>query len=87
MPCRSLDVPLVSPGVPTPFPTVSQQPDMCAGMSFNLANNIWGTNYVMWQPYDARDANMRFRFVIEAAHKLWPEAVQAEGLITEVTEA
>ncbi|KAK9798230.1 hypothetical protein WJX73_010911 [Symbiochloris irregularis] len=64
---RSLDVKLVSPGTPTPFPTVRQQPDMSAGMSFNLANNVWGTNYVMWQPYEARDANMKFRFTIEAS--------------------
>ena len=32
-------------------------------MSFNLANNIWGTNYIMWQPYSPEAAHMRFRFV------------------------
>jgi hypothetical protein len=35
-------------------------------MSFNLANNIWGTNYIMWQPYVAEGATMRFRFRISA---------------------
>ena len=35
-------------------------------MSFNLANNIWGTNYVMWQPYVPEGATMRFRFRIRA---------------------
>lgn len=64
-PCSTLDASLVSPGEPTPFPSVRAKPDMTKGMSFNLANNIWGTNYVMWQPYSAESANMRFRFILE----------------------
>ena len=66
---RTLDAGLVSPGKKTPFPTVHELPDMEAGMHFNLINNIWGTNYVMWFPYDASDANMRFRFVVKAGTK------------------
>lgn len=43
---RTLDAALVSPGQPTPFPEGIQPPDMSQGMHFNLANNVWGTNYV-----------------------------------------
>lgn len=38
---------------------------MRRGVSHCLTNNIWGTNYVMWQPYSAQDATMRFRFALE----------------------
>jgi hypothetical protein len=55
----------VSPGKPNPFPNVQTQPDMTEGVSFNLANNIWGTNYVMWQPYGEQSPNMGFRFEFE----------------------
>lgn len=63
---RTLDAALVSPGMPTPFPNVRHMPDLSEGMSFNLANNIWGTNYIMWQPYGGQGANMRFRFEISS---------------------
>ena len=62
---RSLDAVLVSPGRPTPFPSVVHLPDLHAGMHFNLVNNVWGTNYVMWWPYQESDRNMRFRFVVQ----------------------
>jgi hypothetical protein len=38
---------------------------MAQGMTFNLGNNIWGTNYVMWQPYLAEAGNQRFRFELQ----------------------
>ena len=41
------------------------QPDMSKGMTFNLANNIWGTNYIMWQPYGDISPNQRFRFELQ----------------------
>ncbi len=63
---RTLDAALVSPGEPTPFPNVRHAPDLSQGVAFNLANNIWGTNYVMWQPYVQQGATMRFRFEIAA---------------------
>ena len=56
----------MSPGEPTPFPNVRHPPDLSMGITFNLANNIWGTNYVMWQPYVEQGATMRFRFEIRA---------------------
>lgn len=59
---RTLDSALVSPGMATPFPNVRHAPDMSQGMTFCLGNNIWGTNYVMWQPYLQEAANQRFRF-------------------------
>lgn len=65
-PCRTLDAALVSPGEATPFPVVDRKPDMSKGMTFNLGNNIWGTNYVMWQPYMPHSGNQRFRFEIRA---------------------
>ena len=64
--CRSLDAALVSPGEPTPFPNVRHEPELAHGLAFNLANNIWGTNYVMWQPYVREGATMRFRFRLAA---------------------
>ena len=63
--CRTLDTALVSPGAPNPFPNVKHTPDMTQGMTFNLGNNIWGTNYVMWQPYLAEASNQRFRFELQ----------------------
>jgi len=42
---RSLDAALMSPGRRTPFPTLDPAyVDMSQGVSFCLANNIWGTN-------------------------------------------
>lgn len=63
--CRSLDAALVSPGEPTAFPNTRLQPDLTKGMAFNLANNLWGTNYVMWQPYEEEQQRMRFRFLLQ----------------------
>ena len=79
--CRTLDAALVSPGEPTPFPNVITRPDLVKGMSFNLANNIWGTNYPMWQPYGNFTSSFRFRFILEAQNTTAvvqhpPEAIQ-----------
>ena len=66
LPFRTLDAALVSPGDATPFPVVDRKPDMSKGMTFCLGNNIWGTNYPMWQPYMPHSGNQRFRFEIQA---------------------
>lgn len=58
----SLDCSLVSPGRHNPFPNGVIPPDMAEGVHFNLMNNIWGTNYIMWVPWSQRDVNMAFRF-------------------------
>jgi len=62
----TFDTALVSPGWPTAFPNGQFPPCLSEGMHFNLENNVWGTNYVMWVPYSVRDANMAFRFRIDA---------------------
>ena len=59
---RSLDVPLVCAGVLTPLPNPDRAPDMDEGMTFNMHNNIWGTNYAMWWPYTQPVANIKFRY-------------------------
>lgn len=43
---KTWDTALVSPGHPTPFPQGLKQSDLKEGVHFNLANNVWGTNYV-----------------------------------------
>lgn len=63
---RSTDVPLVNVGSPNPFPNPCSGPDMREGVSYNPVNNIWGTNYAMWFPYDPAHANMAFRFELDA---------------------
>jgi hypothetical protein len=46
---ESLDVPIICSGVPTPFPTPrNAAPDMAAGVSWNIFQNIWNTNYILW---------------------------------------
>ena len=45
----SMDVPVVCTGMATPFPTPrTEPPDMSQGVHFNIFNNIWNTNYVLW---------------------------------------
>jgi len=59
---ESLDVALVSLGSPSPFPTPMVLGKPADGLFFNFMNNIWGTNYVMWYPWRAEDANSLYRF-------------------------
>jgi hypothetical protein len=62
----SLDVPIVCTGVATPFPTPrTGPPDMTKGVHFNIHQNIWNTNYVLFYPFDSADANIRSRFQLE----------------------
>ena len=56
------DTSLVCIGYPTPFPTPMEQPDVSQGFSFNIYNNIWGTNYIMWYPYLPDDASSKYEF-------------------------
>ncbi len=57
----TLDAPLVAIGRPSPLNFSRSQPNFDSGIHFNLFNNAWGTNYILWYAED-----MRFRFVIEA---------------------
>lgn len=65
----TLDAALVATGAPLPFPIPrrAEPPDLEGeGVSFNLANNVWGTNWPMWSPWRAREVNAAFRFVLTA---------------------
>ena len=59
---QSNDVALVCIGYPTPFPVPMETPDVSKGFSFNIVNNIWGTNYVMWYPFLNEEASTKYRF-------------------------
>lgn len=52
----SLDAPVVSCGVLSPFPTPGDNStlneNMSNGMMWNLQNNIWNTNYPQWYPFE-----------------------------------
>jgi hypothetical protein len=50
---RSLDAPLVAPGKGSLLNFVQRVPPAPAGVSVNLYNNIWGTNFPMWYQNDA----------------------------------
>ncbi|CAD7700287.1 unnamed protein product [Ostreobium quekettii] len=60
----SLDTNLVTVGGTNAFPTPVGPPDPSAGFGFNIYNNIWCTNYIMWYPYLPRDGSQRYRMVM-----------------------
>ena len=52
------DAALVAPGGPHLLRADEAQPDLSKGISVNLHNNVWGSNFPMWYGEDAR---FRFR--------------------------
>jgi len=68
---RSPDVPVACPLVagddrPHVFPAPLQPLSAAiTGYAFNIYNNIWDTNFIMWYPYDDVDANFRARFYVD----------------------
>lgn len=50
---ESLDAPLLAPGQGSLLNFVSRIPRAGAGISYNLFNNVWGTNFPMWCEGDA----------------------------------
>ena len=52
-------------GIVTPYPTPLIVASDADGFAFNLFNNVWGTNYIMWYPFLAEDASIRYRFSID----------------------
>lgn len=66
---ESLDVPIVSAGLMSPFPTpgdnTTAAKDIASGWHFNLQNNIWNVNFPQWYPFVQEDADARFRFVVD----------------------
>ena len=67
---RSPDVPIACPLVADDLPHIFPAPlqplsQAVTGFAFNIYNNIWDTNYIMWYPYHDDDANFRARFYID----------------------
>jgi hypothetical protein len=58
---ESLDAPLVAPGERTLLNFDNRLPEANQGVHFNLHNNVWGTNFMMWFEED-----MKYRFVFKA---------------------
>ena len=56
---ESLDAPLAGPGIPNLLGFKDALPSASEGVSFNLFNNTWTTNFPMWNCDDAK-----FRFQI-----------------------
>ncbi len=56
---ETLDAPVVALGERLPIYYSPAQPDLTKGIHFNLFNNAWGTNYVLWFGDDTR-----YRFVL-----------------------
>jgi hypothetical protein len=62
----SLDVPILCVGKASPFVSPrTAAPDMARGVHFNIVQNIWNTNYVLWYPFDEADQNIRSRFRLD----------------------
>jgi hypothetical protein len=57
---RSLDAPLIAPGVPPLMEFTDALPDLRHGPHFNLFNNLWGTNFPMWF-----EGDLKFRFELK----------------------
>jgi len=57
---NSSDAPLIALGVQSPLYFTRDQPQLEKGVHFNLFNNAWGTNYIMWYSED-----MRFHFQLD----------------------
>lgn len=67
----SPDVPILSAGLMTPFPTPgsnsSLAENMKGGMHFNLQNNVWNVNFPQWYPFVEKDKDARYRFAVTVA--------------------
>ena len=66
----SLDVPLACVATETQPATVFPAPLQpisvnVTAVAFNFYNNIWNTNYIMWYPYLAADADFKARFAVD----------------------
>jgi hypothetical protein len=62
----SLDVPILCTGKASPFISPrTAAPDMARGVHFNIVQNIWNTNYVLWYPFAEADQNIRSRFRLD----------------------
>jgi len=72
MTLETLDAGVITFGTPNGFPILGLygygEPDLGAGASSMLFNNLWGTNYVQWYPFERKGQavpdmeNIRFRY-------------------------
>ena len=62
---RTDDTALVSVGRPYGYGFYNEQPNTAGGAWMNLGNNLWGTNFPMWNEGDAR-----FRFCLGPCNEL-----------------
>eukprot|EP00048_Salpingoeca_helianthica_P000811 m.44109 g.44109 ORF g.44109 m.44109 type:complete len:250 (+) comp10867_c0_seq1:1007-1756(+) len=54
---------LVTLGPRTALPTPTDRaPGSSDGVAVVLLDNLWGTNYIMWYPFDPSDANIKYEF-------------------------
>jgi hypothetical protein len=72
----SLDVPVVSAGLLSPFPTAlnngTKDNDTAlihgwvreAGWHYNVQNQIWNTNFPQYYPFDRQDTEILTRFSV-----------------------
>ena len=67
---QSWDAGIVSPNkaTPLPAPEMNTMQSVKEGMHYNLFNNAWNTNYILWYPYNQNDPakDARFRFTLRA---------------------
>jgi len=67
---RSLDVPVACPLLIGQDPRVYPAPIQpitsdVVGVAFNIYNNVWETNYILWYPYLDSDSDFKARFVVD----------------------
>lgn len=58
------DTNLVSVGGANVLPVPMETPDLMGGFSFNIFNNLWNTNYIMWYPFLEEDKSSKYRFTL-----------------------
>ncbi|KAH3757773.1 glycoside hydrolase family 38 [Pelomyxa schiedti] len=65
----SVDVPLITVDILSPFPTpLTPLNSVGNGVAYNIWNNIWGTNYVQWFPFMMEgEGAYAFRFNVLAS--------------------
>lgn len=51
------------------FPGVAEDAAVGNEFSFNMFNNLWGTNYIMWYPFLPGDESSKYRFTITLPSK------------------
>ena len=56
----SKDAFLITLGEPDGLPYSTTYPDIAGGVHFCLSNNLWGTNFAMWN-----EGILSYRFTVE----------------------